>query len=137
MSAYKRLLTKYTSRAMLRAALQAAGLKFEECAPGQEQHLIGYHDDVRDETATFIVRRQHIGSSSNDLGWRWDPEAKVFTEIVSEFDSTYRGTTKIRNQVRQEYAVAVATTQARAKGYQTKRLNLVDGQVQLVITGRL
>ena len=135
MSKYRKLRTKYTIRVHLREALKAAGVAFEECRPGQEAHLIGYHGDQRPETATFIVRRDQVGYSSNDLGWHWD--GMQFVEIVSEFDQRQPACTAIRQTVKREYAYAAAVTQARSKGYQTERIDLPNGTIQIVVTGRI
>jgi hypothetical protein len=136
MSKYLKVQCQYNSREHLRAALKAAGIEFEETRIGQpESHLVGYHGDEREETATFIVRRAHIGSSSNDLGWHWN--GKAFEEIVSQFDSGRPETTKIRDSIRKEYAVSFATAQARIKGWNVARINAPDGTVQLKVTGRI
>ena len=135
MSKYRKLRTKYTSRVHLRAALKAAGIKFEECKPGVEEHLFGYMGDERAETATFIVRRDQITASSNDIGWTWD--GMQFCEVVSEYDSSISTCTKIRTNVRREYAYASSVAQAHAKGYQTQRVDLDNGGIQIRVTGRL
>ena len=137
MSEYVKKRTKYTSRVHLRSALQAAGIQFEECQPGTEVHLVGYHGDTRPETATFVVRRNQIGASSNDIGWHWDPDRRSFVEIVSEFDQRQSKCTTIRQTVRREYAYAATISQARVKGYRTQRVDLPDGSIQVRITGRL
>jgi len=131
-SAYRKLKTQFRSKYRLREALVKAGVEFEEHAT--ERHLIGWHAHERPETATFIVRRKHIGPSSNDLGWSWNGHA--FEEIVSEFDSGRAGCTAIRQAVKREYAVLTATEAARAKGYRVARINQASGEVQLVVTGR-
>ena len=133
MSAYRKLKTQFQSRYRLRKALEAAGIEFEECKV--EQNLYGWHGHKRPETATFIVRRQNIGGSSNDLGYHWNGHA--FEEIVSEFDSGYAGCTTIRQAVKREYAVLTATGAARAKGYKVARVDQPSGQVQLIVTGRV
>jgi hypothetical protein len=139
MSKYRKMTTAYTSRQHMREALKAAarelGIEFVECKPGQEEHLVGYHGDTREETATFIVRRKYIGSSSNDLGYHWD--GKCYQEIVSEFDETYSGTTAIRDAVRREYAVIATTAAAKAKGYKVERISQPGGAVQLRVVGRV
>ena len=137
MSEYVKKRTKYTSRVHLRAALQAAGVQFEECQPGQEVHLFGYHGDERPETATFIVRRDQISFSSNDLGWHWDKDQRCFVEIVSEFDRHQPTCATIRQTVKREYACASTVSQARAKGYRTQRVDQPDGSIQIRVTGRI
>ena len=133
MSAYRKLSTEFRSKYRLREALAKAGVEFEECTV--EQHLIGWHARTRPETATFIVRRKHIGPSSNDLGYHWNGHA--FEEIVSEFDSGHAGCTAIRQAVKREYAVITATSAARSKGYNVARVNEASGQVRLIVTGRI
>lgn len=135
MSEYRILRTQFTSRHLMRQALQAAGTPFEECKPGKETHLFGYHGDVRPEAATFVVRRKHIGRLSNDIGWTWN--GHEFEEIVSEYDQDVTRTTEIRKAVKREYAVAATISQARAKGYRIERQDQPTGEVQLVVTGRI
>jgi len=138
MSEYRKLATKFTSRQHLREALKAAGVPFEEVRPGQpERHLVGYQGDTRPETATFIVRRKHISDVSNDLGFKWDPKQRCFVEIVSEYDQTCRQTVKLRQTIKREYAVAAATSAAKAKGYRVNRIDLPTGEVQLKVAGRI
>ena len=132
MSAYRKLRTEFTSKYRLRQALAEAGIEFDECTV--EQHLVGWHGHERPETATFIVRRQNIGGSSNDLGYHWN--GSCYEEIVSEFDSGQKSCTRIRQAVKREYAVLTATSAARAKGYNVARVNQPGGQVQLIVTGR-
>lgn len=136
MSKYLKVKRTFTSRTALRAALQATGISFEEARPGQEINLVGYHGDQREQTATFIIRRQHIGSLSNDLGWHWNKQEKAFEEIVSEFDSSQARCTGIRKIVGREYLAASAIERARAKGYRAER-RVQDGQLQVVVTGRV
>jgi len=136
-SKYRKMRTEFKSRSHLREALKASGVLFEECQPGTEKHLIGYEGDTRTETATFIVRRSQIGSSSNDMGYHWDSTSGCFTEVVSDFDSRQHKCTAIRQAVKREYAVCATVSQARAKGYAVKRQNQADGTVQLVVTGRI
>lgn len=138
MSKYRKMATTYTSRAHLRAALVASGVPFEETLPGTaELSLIGYHGDVRPETAAFVVRRAHIGTASNDLGWTWDNQDKVYREVVSNFDSSFQPCTDIRDTVRKEYAYSATVAAARAQGYQTRRVDAHDGTIQIKVTGRL
>lgn len=138
MSKYRKMATKFTSRVFLRAALKAAGVPFEETLPGKaEKHLYGYQDKQRSETATFIVRREHLTVGSNDLGFHWDPDSRCFTEIVSNYDSNVREVTRLRQTVKREYAVSTATSAAKAKGYNVVRVNGANGTVQLKVTGRI
>lgn len=50
------------------------------------QHLIGYHGDKRAETAEVIIRRAHVGSASNDIGFKRNADG-TYGAIISEYDS--------------------------------------------------
>jgi hypothetical protein len=138
MSAYRKVETQFSSRAMLREALKAVGLPFEETRPNEpETHLIGYKGDQRQETATFAIRREYVGSASNDIGWHWDPEARRFVEIVSQFDLRRSESVEVLNQVRREYAVATTIAQARARGLSVQREDQPNGGIRLRVVGQV
>src|SRR5713226_8935097 len=46
-----------------------ADLGFSNVEVGEDLPLYGYQGDRRSEAAALVVRRQHIGSGSNDLGF--------------------------------------------------------------------
>ena len=72
----------FKNRESLLAALADCGyIRVEE---GTALPLYGYHGDRRAETAELVVRRQHIGSASNDLGFTLTPQG--FVPIISEYD---------------------------------------------------
>ena len=58
----------FKDRQLLLAAL--ADLGYTDVEEGEALGLYGYQGDRRTETAELIVRRHHIGSASNDLGFR-------------------------------------------------------------------
>jgi hypothetical protein len=75
-------------RRLLVAAL--ADLGYSEVEEGEALPLFGYHGDRRPETAEIVVRRRHLGSASNDLGFARTPAGYI--PIVSEYDQrTLRG----------------------------------------------
>ncbi len=69
-------------RRLLLAALAALG--YAEVEEGEALPLYGYQGDRRPETAELVVRRRHLGSASNDLGFARTPAGYV--PIVSEYD---------------------------------------------------
>jgi hypothetical protein len=69
-------------RRLLLAAL--ADLGYAEVEEGEALPLYGYRGDRRPETAEVVVRRHHLGSASNDLGFARTPDG--FVPIVSEYD---------------------------------------------------
>jgi len=69
-------------RRLLLAAL--ADLGYAEVEKGEALPLYGYQGDRRPETAELVVRRRHLGSASNDVGFARTPAGYV--PIVSEYD---------------------------------------------------
>lgn len=78
----------FPDRDSLLEALKDCG--YAEVEEGKDLHLYGYMGDRRDETAEIVVRRNHIGHASNDLGFTLTERGYVM--IISEFDKqTMRG----------------------------------------------
>jgi len=78
----------FKDRRLLLAALADVG--YAQVEEGQALPLYGYHGDRRPETAELVVRRRHVGSLSNDIGFTRSPEGYV--PILSEYDQhTLRG----------------------------------------------
>ena len=85
MSAYITLLTPMTDQECLLAGL--ADLGFRQTMV--EVHaspvpLVGYRGDQRANIASIVIRRQHVGPGSNDVGFVRTPTG--FQAIVSDFD---------------------------------------------------
>ena len=101
-----------------------------------EQHetaanLYGYHGDKRKDTAHLIVRRQFIGGSSNDIGYRVQDDGTV-TAVISAFDRG-RYDEAWANKLAQHYAFRVAEKQAAKIGATiTKSVN-PDGTWRVVL----
>lgn len=72
----------FTNQALLVAAL--ADLGYAQVEQGESLPLYGYMSNVRKERAQLVVRRKHIGSASNDLGFARTAEG--YTPIISEYD---------------------------------------------------
>ena len=73
----------FRDRKLLLAAL--ADLGYADVEEGEALALYGYQGDRRAETADIVVRRRHVGSASNDVGFVRTPRGYV--PIVSEFDA--------------------------------------------------
>jgi hypothetical protein len=69
-------------RRLLLAAL--ADLGYGEVEEGEALPLYGYQGDRRPETAEIVVRRQHVGGASNDLGFARTEQGYV--PVISEYD---------------------------------------------------
>lgn len=85
MSAYIVLMTPMVDEECLIAALIDAGLERSKI----EIHatpvpLVGYRGDRRDQCANIVIRRQHIGTASNDVGFLVTPTG--YQAFVSGYD---------------------------------------------------
>jgi hypothetical protein len=72
----------FKDRRLLLAAL--ADLGYPEVEEGEVLPLYGHRGDRRPETAEIVVRRQYMGSLSNDIGFTRTPDGYV--PLVSEYD---------------------------------------------------
>ena len=85
MSAYITLTTPMLDEECLVAALADVGIDQSKV----EVHatpvaLVGYRGDRRGQTANLIIRRQHVGAASNDIGFLATPTG--YQAIVSNYD---------------------------------------------------
>jgi len=132
-SKYREIKTEFREEALLRQALQASGVPFEEhAAPA---HLVGYRGDERPETAQFIIRRHNLGSMSNDLGFARQ-EGGTYAAIVSDYDQYNRQSQGRLARVKQEYARAFVHREARRRGLRvTEQRDARTGAVHLTLRG--
>jgi hypothetical protein len=72
----------FKDRRLLLAAL--AELGYPEVEEEEALPLYGYRGDQRPETAEIIVRRQHVGPLSNDIGFTRTSDGYV--PVLSEYD---------------------------------------------------
>jgi len=126
MSKYKRITTQIKDEGLLRKALEDVGLPFEQ---GEGLALYGYEGKRRRETAEVVIRRRHIGSVANDLGFHRLGDGS-YEVIISEYDRRTRGQ-KILDQVRQRYAYHGVCQKAQAKGYTVVEQVEDDGVIRL------
>jgi hypothetical protein len=134
MSVYKEIRTEFRNRESLLAAFKELGIPVET-SPGNTIGLYGYHNDLRPEKASVVVRRQHVGSASNDLGFAWDAENNVFKAIISEYD-THAGGRDIVNRLKQPYAKQEINRQAKARGYMVHEIKDASGAIRLTLRAR-
>jgi len=96
--------------------------------------LFGYRGDERPQRAHVVIRRQHVGPAANDVGWERQPDG-TFRVWISEYDARTRFSAQLQNRIKQEYAVAAVTRQARATGRTVDRRQREDGAIVLRIAG--
>lgn len=115
-------------RRLLLAAL--ADLGYGEVEEGEGLPLFGYQGDRRAETAAIVVRRRHLGSASNDLGFSRTPAGYV--PIVSEYDARTLRAGRFLPELRVAYAErAVAEVRRRLRG--TARRTVEGGVVKITV----
>lgn len=122
----------------LRQALRDLGVPFEENVAPQ----VHWHGRPSPGRCDFVVRRANLGSPSaalstsrayNDLGWRWNPEARRFDLVVDNLDHAYNQQVQgIIRQVVQHHNAHKAVKVARRMGYSGGRITRsAGGQVQV------
>jgi hypothetical protein len=84
MSHYTTLDTTIVSTEFLVQALADMGFAEVEVHEAA-QPLVGWRGDLRENQAEVIVRRRHLGRSSNDIGFARNAEGR-FEALISEFD---------------------------------------------------
>lgn len=136
MSAYLQLATPMTDAECLVDALADVGFA-RSMVEIHEQAvaLVGYEGAAREQQAHIIIRRQHIGSASNDVGFVRTPTG--FRLIVSAYDQARFGSSWLarlsaRYEVhRNEKERRLAEEQRRAA--EEERRRLVEATRQAVI----
>ena len=106
--------------ASLLAALSELGFEGRVERHDTPQTLYGYHGDARPEQADVIIRRAHIGRSSNDIGFARQTDG-TWRAIISEYDARIGYGTAWQQKVAQLAGVHAATAEARRRGYQVSR----------------
>src|SRR5258708_7933752 len=92
--------------------------------------LYGYQGDLRSSRKTnspdyappchIVIRRQHVGGASNDVGFRRNEDG-TYDAYISDYDkSSNFGSAKL-NKIKQEYTLSVTERKLKQQGYTTKR----------------
>ena len=126
MSKYKRIVTQIKDQALLCQALEDIGVPFEQ---GGGLAMFGWQGRRRQETADYVIRRQYIETSANDLGFHRKADG-TFEVIISAFDQASRGQ-QILEQVQQRYAYHAVVAEAQTKGYTVIEQAGDDGVIRL------
>jgi hypothetical protein len=96
----------FKDRHLLLAAL--ADLGYTDVEEGEALALYGYQGDRRPETAEVVVRRRHLGSLSNDLGFRRTDRGYV--PVISDYDQRTLLGGRFLPKLRTAYAEHVVET---------------------------
>lgn len=104
MSRYVTIKTLFKDKTALLTALMETGKwRLSQIEIHTEsQHLFGYTGDQRKEKAHIIIRKRHVGSASNDIGFVKTAD-ETYEAIISEYDSNKYGV-KWVGQLKANYA---------------------------------
>jgi hypothetical protein len=128
MSAFRQMNTVMNDQAVLVKQLEKRFKAVEQHTTAQ--NLYGYQGDKREQTAEVIIRRQHVGRASNDIGFKRD-ETGNFKAIISSFDSG-KHNDKWLNELARDYMEEKATkTMAENECDLEERTVLPNGAIQL------
>jgi hypothetical protein len=127
------------------AALVECGFEESQIEIHQEVvPLFGYQGDNRPQKGHIVIRRQHVGSGANDVGWERQPDG-TYRAWISEFDAgvgrysnrkeTARFNEAMQDRIKQEYAYQVIHRQQRALGRSVQRERLPSGEIEVLIEG--
>jgi hypothetical protein len=96
--------------------------------------LHGYlTQDTRPDAAHLVIRKQHIGPVSNDLGFRKCPDGTI-EALIGEYDQRHGSGQAWLNTVAQHYACGVAEKQVARLGATLSKTVKSDGSWRLVLT---
>jgi len=123
MSKYVQMATALTEERYLAEALHELGYAPEVCREGKA--LIGYLGDERAERAHIIIRRRHLDSASNDIGFARDGSG-VYRAIISEYDRGIGFDDAWIGRVSQAYKEHQTMAVAKAKGYIFKGREVIN-----------
>jgi len=123
LSKYEETATEIRHPAHLVAALKELGFRPEFHPAGV--NLVGYEGRERPERAQVIVRRDQIGTASNDIGFARKLDG-TFAALLSEYDRSIGFDEKWLGRVHQLYKEKQVLADARAKGYILRSREVVN-----------
>jgi hypothetical protein len=113
MSHFVECQTEFRDPQALVAALVECGFAADQIEVHAEAvPLYGYQGDVRPQKAHIIIRREHVGTAANDVGWERQADG-TYHAWISEYDQRHRFNAEMQNRVKQEYAYQVIARQQR------------------------
>jgi len=97
------------------------------------QNLIGYKGDIRKEVAHVIIRRQVVGSMSNDIGFIKNPDG-TYSAIISKYDQGKYNDAWLK-QLKCNYAFHTIKLQQESRGRSVSRERMPDGRQRIRVKG--
>lgn len=132
-SEYTVVQVEYSDAECIKASLKELGYTFEDHKT--EQSLQGYRGDNRVQTANIIVRRKHVGSAANDVGFKRKANGK-YELIISDYDRGGKTGTNFMQKMKQLYAKHKTLKQLKKMGKTvTSVKTMKDGRIKIKALG--
>lgn len=116
--------------ALVKALRSVNNGKWKNCVEVHEeaQNLYGYQNDMREQKAEIIIRRKHVGQSSNDIGFKQAADG-TWQAIISDYDSSqYDG--KWLEGLTQQYGKQTVIEVAEEQGFSWTE-EVVGGEIYI------
>ena len=135
MSHFVECRTEFRDAQALVAALVECGFEPSQIEIHEQAvRLYGYQGDIRPQKGHIVIRRQHVGTAANDVGWERQADG-TYRAWISEYDGRHRFDQAMQNRIKQEYAYQVIARQQRARGRSVTRERLPSGEIEVTIGG--
>ncbi len=139
MSMYCNIKTQFKNRAALIAALMETGHWTADQIEVHDgpQHLYGYQGDQREQTAHVIIRRQHVGRASNDIGFERQADG-TYAAVISQYDGgsdTSKYGPRWQRALKESYRYHVIKAQQEKRGRRVERVRTPQGRQQVIVSG--
>lgn len=136
MSAYLTMMTPMTDQECLLVALEELGFSSQKVEiHAKPTQLVGYTNDRRSQTANIVIRRKHLSSASNDLGFLASETG--YRAIISDYDQARYGPSWLA-ELQSRYKGHAEAKEARLAAEERRRLEeerrrLVEAQRRSVL----
>lgn len=137
MSAYQELETEFQDQACLVQALEALFGEGSVSTYEKPAQLVGYGGDLRRQCAHVIVRRKHIGGSSNDMGFIKQDDG-TYKMWLSEYDQIatpaacgFKNRDAFVIGIKKNYAVSKVEANAYKNNWSVKKTVDQDGKIRI------
>ena len=129
MSAYTTIKTKFVDSEILQQALKDIGFKVEV---GQDMVLYNWTGTPQARTADIVIRRKHLTSISNDIGFT--KERGVYKVSISDVDLKAEKTADFINRVLHRYNYLKVKKEVARQGLRlVQEKKLPDGTIELQV----
>ncbi|MFB2973839.1 DUF1257 domain-containing protein [Aerosakkonema sp. BLCC-F183] len=114
-------------------ALEDLGFKDKVEVYAEAQRLYGFQGDLREETAEVVIRRQHLGAASNDIGFKKQDDG-TYEAVISSFDRAYKYSQQWLNKLTQRYGYHMLMATVPEQGFTIEEEEtLEDGTIRVLV----